>query len=590
MATYTSSQITQNMMTLCALANISTAPRPSGESLANQQQRIQDGIGDMLQQSASLNLATEAGNWTLVWLGLSQTSKGKDANLSYIATDNSTPPNVAVVVRGTTDPLEMLEDYECGPAFASFSPASGSGPSYNVSPGFLDAFTYITTATDPPPPSNNGVTLLTALQNLVNAGTTTIYVTGHSLGGAVATMVALCLNAQKWTPKSAINLYTFAAPTAGDSGFATAVNGLPATLANTKGPACYVNYYDVVPYAYLTSGASSPYNLATLPTLYNNITSPPAAMTSGDKLLLKQVIKNVGSLVYVQPNQQPALNLDGSASCPKLPAGVTWIDELGYQHLNNTYLSLLPQPPWSDKTTYNVGDVVSSGTPSKNYISTQNSNKGNNPSVLSKWWAVSEVNAPTPTIATVTVNPNGTITITGTNFGYNSNGTFVPYKDLGVDIGLLGTGSSQWVYQEASINGADTTSTSITCTPASGQSIPEENWPFAVCVTTEYGSCKCTYPAPATITGSTSTGTITATPAPGESFVQGSSIEWYVTAGSGAWVPLKMESWTPGSLTATIPSKGMVAGVNQSGRVSGPPQAGGPPSLQATFKIPLSGS
>jgi len=150
--TYTPTQITQIMMTLSALANISTTPGP-GESLTAQQGRIHDGISDMLNQSQNLGLATAAGNWTLVWVGLSQSSTGKDENLSYIATDNNTPPNVAVVVRGTTDVNEILEDIDCGPPMVAFPYPSSAN--MNVSPGFLEAFNNIT-ATPPSPPLNLG--------------------------------------------------------------------------------------------------------------------------------------------------------------------------------------------------------------------------------------------------------------------------------------------------------------------------------------------------------------------------------------------------------------------------------------------------
>src|SRR5208283_3736841 len=309
-----------------------------------------------------------------------------------------------------------------------------SGP-YNVSPGFLAAFNYVTAATDPP--TSTGVTLLQALQALVNAGTTNIYVTGHSLGGAVATMVALYLQ-QSLTGTFNINLYTFAAPTAGDQTFATAVNSLPTTKLTPNGPMCYVNSYDVVPYAYLTSGTI---NLNTLSTLYSNISPSPAVMSNGDNALVNKVVKNlpinnptgfgknkVTPPAYAQPTPQQTLNFPAVQQCPAPCAGLTWDMEAAFQHNNNTYLPLLNAP---------------------------------------------KVDVPAPTITGVIV-ADSAIAITGENF-------FTDNNHLGVDIG---------VYQEATGVQVNIMGTSITCTPA--QTIPGST-PFAVCVTTANGSFPYTY-------------------------------------------------------------------------------------------------
>jgi Lipase (class 3) len=421
MATYTDTQI---MMTLSALASISTAPRPSGESLAAQQQRIMDGINGMLQNQ-NLNLATAGGNWKAVWVGLSQVG-GVDANLAYIATGKNSEGNsaVAVVVRGTTEKYEVGEDKNCGPPWAQFTPSSGSSATtYNVSQGFFGAFTDITAATVPP--TSAGVTLLPALQALVNAGTTNIYVTGHSLGGAVATMVALYLQSQ--FPNLSINLYTFAAPTAGDgdsdgaSGFAEAVNSL------SPPPKCYINQYDAVPYGY--------WNLKALPKLYNNW---DISMTTADLAELKQLETTVDGLSYVQPAQQdPALNTDGGQKCtnPQPPKSPTWVQEMKFQHANNTYLTLL-----------------------------------GGPTVL----------VPVPTVTSVSVNVSGsskvaTVTIVGANFGSSQGG------DGGVDIKCGSAGSYSAVTGFTSWG-----PTQIVCTAP--EACPKLTPTYYVCVTTMYGT------------------------------------------------------------------------------------------------------
>ena len=380
-------------------------------------------------------------------------------------------------------------------------------------------------ANSPPPGilTTNGKSLLNTLQTLVTVAGTNIYVTGHSLGGAVATMVALYLNAQPasaWTPSPspAINLYTFAAPTAGDQAFANAVNGLKTTLL-PNGPMCYVNQLDVVPCGYLMVGTTeNPNNLTTLPDIYVG-KHVQIYLPYELRNVLTQLEHRIRNITYVQPTQQPPL--PGS-----LFPGVSWAEEAGYQHENNTYLNLL------NAQSFKV---------------------------------------PTPTITGISVNTTkNSVTITGTNFGYLTtplkDSTFVQYNDLSVYIGLPGTPQPPqppWVYQLASGPTASESkgSQQIICTPV--QSGITENTFFAVCVITEYGSYTCTYPPPSITQGGSNS--ITAT---GEGFVAGGVIEYQDALGS--WTKL-----TTTAVTAAAPNGSPPV------RVSGP--SGGLPSVQTTI-------
>ena len=63
--------------------------------------------------------------------------------------------------------------------------------------------------------------MLFVLEIFLDPQSVTFYVTGHSLGGALATTVSLFLFAQTWrAPIPIFAVYTFAAPTAGDQNFA----------------------------------------------------------------------------------------------------------------------------------------------------------------------------------------------------------------------------------------------------------------------------------------------------------------------------------------------------------------------------------
>jgi Lipase (class 3) len=328
MSTQTSSpdQIT---MTLAALAGTSSAaaPGPSPESAEAHIARIQTGIAGYL---ADTSLAT-GGNWTVVWVGMYPQKKPNDNNLAYIATGPS--GELAVVIRGTTNDYETKEDEDCGEQVDCRQILRDG----KVSKGMRQAFENIVE-----------MGLVAALKKQVSGTTTTIYVTGHSLGGALATMVALYLKGQRWDDaKPTLALYTFAAPTAGDAAFAAAVNAL------SPAPMCYVNAYDVVPLGYA--------DLSQVSTLYTDVPYQGTAYTIKPTRLeqdaINHLIHKVGSLVYVQPTQQSPLN----PTPTRFDVTSSYVDEVAYQHANDNYLTLLGGTPVPNDTPV-VTAVSADGT------------------------------------------------------------------------------------------------------------------------------------------------------------------------------------------------------------------------------------
>lgn len=335
--TFFSSLTIQVMMTLAGLAPTGATERPSGESCADQAQRIFSGINTQLQNSS---LATAA-EWTVRFIELTQDR----ANLAYIAQNTSISPDqpqqYAVCLRGTVAG-DIPEDMDVTPPLLPFA-AGGAPPSGapgNISTGAMLAFTEIV----------NGTTLMQDLTSLISGQTQapTVYVTGHSLGGCMATTVSLFLAAQTWNPTPSFEVYTFAAPTAGDATFAQwFVDQLPTAT-------CVWNQYDVVPQAWwnLTGGIAH---------------KPPAPETAewffpgqgGGATLQAEVVALVAKIAgkaststianpYTQPQtqQQLVLNVNFSSEYQQPPAGsITtmddWTHELGQQHANNTYLGLL---------------------------------------------------------------------------------------------------------------------------------------------------------------------------------------------------------------------------------------------------------
>jgi hypothetical protein len=329
------------MMTLCTLTATAPDPRPSGESLPAQQERILAGITQQLNNS---QLAT-LGAWRAVWIGLS----ADRANLVYIAQG---PNNqLAVCLRGTVmgSPIDMAEDMKV----EKMLPFQWGG---QISQGAMEAFTEVTSAVclcalpplfyppplPPLPLSLVGLNLTQALVMLLAfAPPPTIYITGHSLGGALATTVGLYLS--KTLPGATLQLYTFAAPTAGDNDFATAVNSAFSLSSETPNGGCFYNQYDLIPRAW----ADLKVGVTFFPQVHWEDGSSRGPIANAVVLtLVNDFLATLpGTNTYVQPVQKPALNLDPNYGqfvwTSSNDSTAAFLQEVGYQHSNNTYLALL---------------------------------------------------------------------------------------------------------------------------------------------------------------------------------------------------------------------------------------------------------
>lgn len=361
--TYTETQI---MMTLAAFAATGAAERPSGEPLHEHTARISHGITALL---ADTELATQ-GAWTLTWVG--QTASR--ANLAYIAqgTGNGSGPVCALVLRGTVggSPIDTAEDMQVG----LMLPFAAGGTTGNISQGAMEAFTDIVMGTD-------------LVAQLTSLAPQTLYVVGHSLGGAMVTTVSLYLAAAGILPASSIYPYTFAAPTAGDATFATSFDGqFPWAI-------CTINYYDVVPFAWATladlaeSSKKDPY-YPFYPGERDHPKGPGptsgpvpnqiGAVINGVLAVLDQLTSQGKS--YAQPKPQPALNhlmepvpktgkellfqWDYPADAADSPVRQFEV-QVAFQHANNTYLTLLGAPTLPAKAP-----VVASISPTTGSVGT----------------------------------------------------------------------------------------------------------------------------------------------------------------------------------------------------------------------------
>jgi hypothetical protein len=337
----------QVMMTLAALAytDQTTMKDPqtgANETQAQQSQRI---LGD-LNNNASCGLKQTATtqDWSAIRVGLS----ADRANMAFIAENTALPSTYAVAIRGSDfalfiDALENFRVQEVEPFASGGHIAAGADEAFrNVSQA-----QYLSS-------DGQGADLLATLQALISsppAGTTTtVYVTGHSLGGAIATTVSLYLQTQLRGAPVVFQVYTFAAPTVGDQDFATAFDAaFPGTAGQSHSSWRVFNEYDVVPNAWQT--------LSAVKNNYYPNPGPAATMTA--KLMIDGIGTLAGFNKYVHPNAA------GSANAVAINVGYKLFDsghlgtdqhgfwgylanntpaflsQLYFQHGCNTYLSLL---------------------------------------------------------------------------------------------------------------------------------------------------------------------------------------------------------------------------------------------------------
>jgi triacylglycerol lipase len=255
----------------------------------------------------------------LVWGPVNKTDNINLDNLMYIVQLNGTN-TLAVVIRGTVYPhnlstlFDLYEDWGVGNASPWLYPPV---PRSLVAGGTLFGLDSLTNMIDS--------TGRTAFDLLNSFASPTIYVTGHSLGGCLTTVLApwlLYKLSQADNAPTGIYPYTFAAPTAGNAAFAAWYN------ATFPISARYYNELDVVPKAWN--------NLEEIKDLFPPGPACPWTIKAAVDLVtswLKAV--NVG---YTQTNG-PGSSLPGMSK-----QSPDWFMELNVQHESNCYLKLLGAP------------------------------------------------------------------------------------------------------------------------------------------------------------------------------------------------------------------------------------------------------
>jgi triacylglycerol lipase len=263
------------------------------------------------------------GLWSLVWGPC--VTPDTAANLVYVAQYKGGSDVVyAVVIRGTVltfslaTLVDLYEDLDVGTQDAWDYPAVPGAAVANGTMYGLNALTQL---------SSNDTTLLDFLAQLP-AGC--LFVTGHSLGGCLTSVLAPWLQYQLSLLKSGLYVvpFTFAAPTAGNAAFADWY-----TQSFSAGSWRYCNTIDMVPMAW--NNLSEIKNLFSAPG-----PSCPLAM-EGVIDMVNGWLNDVDQVSYAQTNGP------GTPLANQPTAMTDWFSEVGLQHSHLTYLAILNAPQGS---------------------------------------------------------------------------------------------------------------------------------------------------------------------------------------------------------------------------------------------------
>ena len=279
----------------------------------------------------------QGGYVTLVWLGISPDF----ANLLYVVQDTSMSGRYALVARGTDwnfltdwiDDFDVLHTHD-------WPSASPPDPSILVAQGSWDGLQALLTMTSQP----EGVTLVAVLQQLsTTAGTSgfDLFITGHSLGGALATILGLYLadTVSQWAGNASpisMKTYTFASPTTGNQTYADYYDGL-SDLSNISWQAFRVfNEQVIIPFSYadIEGIVDSGIPLSLLLSL------TVAAMAA----MVQTLLDDTG-VTYVQVGNGQPLSTSDTTDQPSCASPAITLDDFAcwvdYEHSSLTYMTML---------------------------------------------------------------------------------------------------------------------------------------------------------------------------------------------------------------------------------------------------------
>lgn len=264
------------------------------------------------------------GFWKLAW-GPSLSPDG--GNMMFVVKDSTTVPvSYCIVVRGTDwcFPFNWKEDL--GAIEFDWYPWGGSEDS--ISHGALEGLNTLLAMRD----SVTNKTLFNFLIDISTQSKQQMYITGHSLGGMLATVLSAYFLDNGFYAGFNLNTYTFAAPSAGNQQFADHYKNKFA-YANAESYRV-VNPNDLVHYFY------SDLNTVLINQIPTTLPYEIDAVIVGIELYFKTY-----NMFYKHVGERYPLPVPQVTGCSFTPGSIDQYEcYVAFNHSTNTYLSLLGSP------------------------------------------------------------------------------------------------------------------------------------------------------------------------------------------------------------------------------------------------------
>lgn len=263
---------------------------------------------------AKKNFAT-GGQWSLTSFGVAS----QHGNQLFVAF-NQTLNTYAIAIRGSVFEIDLafFENWFDDLDVLKRVPwAYPSGGELKIASGAQNGLNNLVSAI-----GADGQSLQSFITETIVPSNAAVIVTGHSLGGNLASVLAPWLSFQT-QGKVSVTPFTFAAPTAGNGPFAAAYDRLFPTAAS------YYNTLDIVPMAFAS--------LRAIKSLYRQ----PGPAISND---CKDALDGFQLLLDASSPGSPYVQTNGTPLPGSLSGATTFFAEAGAQHSHDTYLKLLGAP------------------------------------------------------------------------------------------------------------------------------------------------------------------------------------------------------------------------------------------------------